>query len=254
MKKFILSGCNGRMGQVVSRLVTERHDCVITCGFDINTQMPENYPVLSEPAVFEGSADVVIDFSHPAFLEKVLDFSVSRKIPAVIATTGHSASQLEQIKEASSIIPIFRSANMSIGINLINELVKKAAVVLGNSFDIEIVEMHHNQKIDAPSGTALMIADSISSVKEQKPKYIYDRHSVRKKRETNEIGIHAIRGGTVVGEHEIIFAGGDEVITIKHSAASKQIFANGAINAALFLCEQKPGLYNMEDLILSNGG
>jgi 4-hydroxy-tetrahydrodipicolinate reductase len=254
MKRIILSGCNGKMGRVVSDAVLERHDCVVIAGFDINTGMTANYPVISDPSKFEGVADVIIDFSHPAFLQTLLAFATARKIPAVIATTGLNSAQTEQLKVASAAVPIFSSANMSLGVNLVTELAKKAAAVLGDSFDIEIVEMHHNQKLDAPSGTALMIADSISSVLQQEPQYIYDRHSVRRKREKNEIGIHAVRGGTIVGEHEIIFAGKDELITIKHSAMSKQIFATGAVNAALFLCGQKPGLYNMGDLVSSIGG
>jgi 4-hydroxy-tetrahydrodipicolinate reductase len=254
MKRIILSGCNGKMGHVISEAVLERHDCVIISGFDISTETAEEYPVLSDPSKFEGVADVIIDFSHPVFLAKLLAFVATRKIPAVIATTGLSSSQIDQLKETSKSVPIFFSANMSLGINLINELAKKAAAVLRDSFDIEILEMHHNQKLDAPSGTALMIADSISSVLRQKPQYIYDRHSVRRKREKNEIGIHAVRGGTIVGEHEVIFAGNDEVITIRHSAMSKHVFATGAINAALFLCEQKPGLYDMGDLVSFMGG
>ena len=251
MRRIILSGCNGRMGSVVSQAVLERHDCVIISGFDLHTEMTHEYRVFAEPSEFEGTADVIIDFSNPSFLPKLLAFSTSRRIPAVIATTGLSAEQKQMLQDASRSVPIFFSANMSLGVNLIIELAKKAAAVLGGSFDIEIIEKHHNQKIDAPSGTALMLADGISSVLAQKPQYIYDRHSIRKKREKNEIGIHSVRGGTIVGEHEVLFAGNDEMVSIKHTATSKQVFATGAINAALFLCGQQPGMYNMGDLVSS---
>ena len=254
MKRIILSGCNGKMGKVVSEIILERHDCVIIAGFDINTVKREDYSVFADPMQFEGNADVLIDFSHPSFLSKVLNFSLARKIPAVIATTGLNLAQIERLEEVSKSVPVFYTSNMSLGVNLIIELAKKAAAVLSESFDIEIIEMHHNQKIDAPSGTALMIADSISSVLAKEPQYIYDRHSQRKKRDKNEIGIHAVRGGTIVGEHEIIFAGKDEVVTIRHSAMSKNIFAVGAVNAAIFLSMQKPGIYNMGDLVSSVGG
>ena len=167
----------------------------------------------------------------------------------MIATTGLSEEQIEQIRQTAKIIPVFFSANMSLGISLLCELAKKAAKVLGSDFDIEIVEKHHNRKVDAPSGTALMLADAVCEELEHQPQYIYDRHSRRAARSKNEIGIHSIRGGTIVGEHDIIFAGHDEVITLSHSAASKEVFAQGAVNAALFLVNQKPGLYNMGDLV-----
>ncbi|MEG6572087.1 4-hydroxy-tetrahydrodipicolinate reductase [[Clostridium] cellulosi] len=254
MVRIILSGCNGKMGHVVSNVVSERDDCQIVAGFDIDSDIKEPFPVVSDPDHFDGKADVIIDFSHPSFLSKLLSFAKKNKIPAVIATTGMTDEQIEAIKEASKEIPIFFSANMSLGVNLILNLAKKAAAVLSPDFDIEIIEKHHNQKIDAPSGTALMIADSISSVLEHKPEYIFDRHSSREKRSKDEIGIHSIRGGTIVGEHDILFAGKDEVIEIKHTAMSKQIFAVGAVNAAIFLTKSKPGLYNMSDLIASIGG
>jgi 4-hydroxy-tetrahydrodipicolinate reductase len=254
MKRIILSGCNGHMGHVISQTVSERGDCVIVAGFDIDIAVKESFPVLADPPQFDGNADVIIDFSHPSFLPKLLAFAKERHIPAVIATTGMDSKQLEQIKAASKEIPLFFSANMSLGVNLLVNLAKKAAAVLSDNFDIEIVEMHHNQKLDAPSGTALMIADGISSVLDQKPEYVYERHSKREKRSKNEIGIHSVRGGTVVGEHEVIFAGKDEIVTLKHSAMSKQIFATGAINAALFLAGKTPGLYDMGDLVNSIGG
>lgn len=254
MKRILLSGCNGKMGQVVSQTAAERDDCEIIAGFDIHTESKNTYPVYTDPEEFAGEADVLIDFSHPAYFPKVLSFAAARHIPAVIATTGLSDEQRGQLRQLSETVPVFSSANMSLGVNLLLELCKKAAAVLSNTFDIEIVEMHHNQKIDAPSGTALMLANGISSVLPQKPQYVYDRHSQRKKREKQEIGIHSVRGGTIVGEHEVLFAGTDEVITIRHSAASKRIFAAGAVNAALFLSIQKPGLYDMSHLVSAIGG
>ena len=205
------------------------------------------------PANFTGEADAVIDFSSPAALDGLLAFALERKVPLVLATTGYSDEQLAQIDEASKRIPIFRSANMSLGINVLLELVKKAAAVLGDSYDIEIVEKHHNRKVDAPSGTALMIADAAASALNFKPEYVYERHSVRQSRDKKEIGISAVRGGTIVGIHEIMFAGRDEIIEIKHTAMSREIFANGAVKAAKFLAGMsKPGMYDMSMLVENN--
>lgn len=242
------------MGRVVAETIKDRKDCMVVAGFDVNSGVKENYPVMSDPAQLESGADVIIDFSHPSFLPKLLDFAVGRRIPAVIATTGMNDDNVRSIQAASAIIPVFFSANMSLGVNLIAGLAKKAVSVLGGGFDVEIVEMHHNKKVDAPSGTALMLADEISSAMENRPEYVYDRHCRHEKRKPDELGIHSVRGGTIVGEHEIIFAGNDEVITIKHSAMSKQIFATGAVNAALFLAGREPGLYDMGDLVESSGG
>jgi 4-hydroxy-tetrahydrodipicolinate reductase len=249
VKRIILSGCNGKMGRTISESISERKDCIVVAGFDINIELKQEYPVLSDPKDYDGNADVIIDFSHPAFLTKLLEFALKRNMPVVIATTGLSDEQVEKVKAAALHIPVFYSRNMSIGVNLLIELAKKAAEVLSSSFDIEIIEMHHNQKVDAPSGTALMLADAVSSVLDEKPEYKYDRQCERKKREKNEIGIHSVRGGTIVGEHEIMFAGKDEIIRISHSAMSKQVFATGAINAALFLANREPGLYSMSDLV-----
>ncbi len=251
MKNLILNGCNGHMGRVITRCVNERSDCSIIAGFDINDKSYDVYPVYTSPDEFEGKADAIIDFSHPSALYPLLNYAVKNNIPAVISTTGLNEEMIHAVHQASKDIPVFFSANMSIGVNLLCELAKSAAAVLGKSFDIEIIEQHHNQKIDAPSGTALMLADSISSVLEEPARYMYDRHSQRKKREKNEIGIHSVRGGTIVGDHEIIFAGRDEVISLRHTAQSKDIFAEGSINAALFLCDKEPGLYNMKDLVLA---
>lgn len=249
MIKIIMNGCNGKMGQVISRLISKRGDCEITAGFDITDNIKNSYPVFANPADFTGDADVLIDFSHPSALKPILDFCKYRRIPAVIATTGLSNEQKNELTAAAESIGIFFSANMSLGINLLISLAKKATAILEDSFDIEIVEKHHNQKIDAPSGTALAIADGISDALSTPPEYVYDRHNVRQKRKKTEIGIHAIRGGTIVGEHSVIFAGNDEVIELKHSAASKEVFAVGAIKAALFIADKQKGMYDMDDLI-----
>lgn len=249
MTKIIMNGCNGKMGQVITRLVSEDKDCEIVAGFDINNSIPNSYPVFTDPNEFTGEADVVIDFSHPSALGKVLDFCKARKIPAVIATTGFDAEHKKMMAEASKEIGVFFSANMSLGINLLIDLAKKAAKLLEGNFDIEIIEKHHNQKIDAPSGTALAIADAVADTLSYPAEYVYDRHSQRKKRSKNEIGLHAVRGGTIVGEHEVIFAGNDEVIELKHSAASKEVFAVGAVKAGKFLAGKSAGMYSMKDII-----
>ena len=251
MTKIILSGCNGKMGKVINQLVSELDDCEIVAGFDILVEEKNNFPVYQNPQDCKESADVIIDFSHPDSLKKLLPFAMSKHMPIVVATTGLSQQQTYELKEISKHIPVFFSANMSLGINVLLDLVIKAAKVLSDSFDIEIIEKHHNQKIDAPSGTALAIANEITSNLQETKEYVYDRHSVRKKRNKKEIGIHAVRGGTIVGEHSVIFAGNDEIIEIKHTATSKEIFATGAIKAAKFLINKKPGMYDMKDLVSS---
>lgn len=249
MKRIILSGCNGQMGKAITKCVMERDDCEIVAGIDFNTERYSDFPVFSSINECTVAADVVIDFSHPSALSPLLAYCKANKYPAVIATTGLSCEQKTEIEEASKEIPVFFSANMSIGVSLLSELAKTAAKVLGGGFDIEIVEAHHNKKVDAPSGTALMLADAISDALEEKPVYEFDRHSKREKRTKNEIGIHSVRGGTIVGEHEIIFAGHDEMIKLTHVAASKEIFAVGAVNAGVFLCGKAPALYNMGDMV-----
>ncbi len=251
MTRIIMNGCNGKMGQVITRLVNEDNECEIAAGFDINDTIENPYPVFSKPDDFSGEADVVIDFSHPSSLTTILSFCKKRKMPIIICTTGLSDEQKKEFEAASKEIPVFFSANMSLGINLLIALAKKAAKLLEGNFDIEIVERHHNQKIDAPSGTALAIADAIDETLSYPAEYVYDRHSVRRKRKKTEIGLHAVRGGTIVGDHDIIFAGNDEVIELKHSAASKEVFAVGAIKAAKFITDKPAGMYNMSD-ILSN--
>lgn len=253
MTGILLSGCNGKMGNAVTKSVAETDNCEIIGGIDIYAESLNGYPVFSSPANVSNEitekADVIIDFSNPGALAGLLEYAVRNSIPAVISTTGLNDAQLNLIRDASEKIPVFFSANMSLGVNLVCELAKKAANVLGDSFDIEIVEMHHNQKIDAPSGTALMIADSIKEELDDDVKYEYDRHSKREKRTKKEIGIHAVRGGTITGEHQVIFAGHDEIITISHSARSKELFATGAVSAAKFICGKPAGLYKMSDML-----
>ena len=250
MVKIMLCGCQGKMGHVIEDCVASREDCRIIAGVDINTADQREFPVYEKPELSAEKPDVVIDYSHPSSLEGLLAYGIQNHVPLVIATTGYHPEQIAKIEEASKQIPVFFSFNMSLGVNLLAELAKKAAQVLGGQFDIEIVEKHHTRKLDAPSGTALMLADAINETLGGQEVYTYDRHSVRKKREKNEIGIHSVRGGTIVGEHEIIFAGRDEVITLSHSAMSREIFAVGSLNAAVFLSGKKDaGLYRMSDLI-----
>lgn len=250
MLKIIISGCNGHMGQVVESLCSADPTVEVAAGFDVLGTSDRPYPVLSAPAQFAGQADAVIDFSSPAALDGLLEFAKQRKIPLVLATTGYTPEQAAQIGAAALEVPIFRSANMSLGVNVLLELVKKAACVLGGSYDIEIVERHHTRKVDAPSGTALMIADAAAHSCGHPTEYVFQRHSVRRPRDKKEIGISSVRGGTIVGEHEIIFAGHDEVIEIKHTALSREIFAQGALEAAKFMASvTAPGLYDMSWLM-----
>lgn len=246
--KIILSGCSGKMGQVIARTVAERDGCEIVAGLDRVADSTGAFPVFAT-ADIDIPADIIIDFSHPAMLQTVLTLAEGRHLPVIIATTGLSDEQLAAVRALSEKVPVFFSANMSIGVNLLSALVEKAARVLGNDFDIEIVERHHNQKVDAPSGTALMLADAAKAGLSFEPHYVYDRHSVRQKREKTEIGISSVRAGTIVGEHEVIFGGRDEVITLSHLAMSKEIFAVGALNAAAFLVGKPAGLYSMKDML-----
>ena len=250
MTDIILCGCGGKMGLAVRTLISGREDCRIVAGVDLAQKLSLEFPVYAALGAVNEPAQVIIDFSHPTALTDILEYCRSHKgVSAVLCTTGYTEKQVEEIQEAAKKIPVFYSRNMSLGINLLIELAKKAATALGDAFDIEILEMHHNQKIDAPSGTALMLADALNEVRQNDLKYTYDRHSQRKKRETNEVGIHSVRGGTIVGEHQVIFAGNHEVITLTHSAQSKELFASGAVNAALFMNGRLPGLYDMSNLI-----
>lgn len=252
MTRIIISGIHGKMGQVILACSTKRNDCTVVGGVDVADSEYKPIPVFKSATEIGVKCDVIIDFSHPAALDSLLTYAKESGKPLVICTTGYTSEQIEKIKKASEFSPIFFSGNMSLGINLMIELSKKAQNVFSTNFDVEIIEKHHNQKIDAPSGTALMIADGISSVRCDNPKYIYDRHSYRKPRSKNEIGIHSIRGGTIVGEHEVIFAGHDEIFSIKHIAQSKEIFATGSINAAIFLKDKPAGLYDMSDMLRDN--
>ena len=250
MTNIILCGCNGKMGAAVQNFVSQREDCAIVAGVDLSEKANGAFPVYSSLGEVKEFAQVVVDFSHPSALSSILDFCRSHPgTAAVLCTTGYSAEQTKEIQEAAKELPLFYSRNMSLGVNLLIELAKKAEAVLGDTFDVEIVEMHHNQKIDAPSGTALMIADAINQERDESMQYVYDRHSQRKKREKREIGLHSVRGGTIVGEHQVIFAGQSEVLTLSHSAQSKELFASGAVNAAVFMEGKTPGLYDMSHLI-----
>ena len=247
--KIIICGCNGKMGKAVVESVEKFENSVVVAGVDINHSESNEFPVFESIEKVNLSADVIIDFSHPSALSSILEYSEKNKIPAVICTTGLSGDQIEDIKKVAHEVPIFYSRNMSLGINLLLELAKTATKVLGENFDIEIIEKHHNQKIDAPSGTAMMIAEEISETLNNNTRYVFDRTQRRSPRSKNEIGIHSVRGGSIPGEHEIIFAGKDEIITLSHHAGSRNIFALGALHAAKFIYTQSPGLYSMKDMI-----
>ena len=248
MIKVILSGCGGRMGKAVAAAVG--NEVRIVAGVDINAASIDasDFPIYESITEFSDKADVIVDFSHHSALPSLLDYAKATKTPVVVATTGHTDEELALMREAAKSVAIFHSGNFSIGINLIINLAKQAARTLGADFDIEIIEKHHNKKLDAPSGTALMIANAVADERNES-EYIYDRHSVRKAREPKEIGIHSVRGGSIVGEHEVIFAGANELVSISHSAASREIFANGALRAAIYLAGKSAGLYSMTDLI-----
>ena len=249
MTRIILCGANGKMGKVISDCCNENSEYKIVAGVDVRNEMYADFPVYASIADVAEEADTIIDFSHPSALSSVLEFAVSENLPAVIATTGLSPDQTALVKETGKKVPVFFTANMSLGVNLMVALSKKATQVLGGNFDIEIIEKHHNQKIDAPSGTALMLADAINAELDNSVQYMFDRHSRRIKRAKNEIGIHSVRGGTIVGEHEVIFAGRDETLSIVHSATSKEVFAVGALKAAAFISGKAAGLYDMSDMI-----
>lgn len=249
MIRVILTGCCGKMGHNITDAVSARDDMEICAGLDL-CKCDYSYPVFSSLEELKDiPADVVIDFSNPALTDSLIEFCRERKLALIECTTGLSESQKAELVSLSETVPVFSSGNMSLGINLLIELSKAAAKVLGDNFDIEIVEAHHNLKIDAPSGTAYMIADAINDELDEKASYEYNRHDKREKRPKNEIGIHSIRGGTIVGEHEVIFAGNDEILKISHSARSKALFATGAVNAAAFIIGKNAGMYTMSDMI-----
>ncbi len=251
MTNIILCGCGGRMGQAIVRATEGSQTCRIVAGVDVNADAVApvcSFPVYGTISEFPGKADVIVDFSHHTALIPLADYAKATGTPLVVATTGHTEEERAYMDQAAKEVALFFSGNMSIGINLLIELCRQAAATLGESFDVEIVEKHHNQKLDAPSGTALMIADALREERNE-TEYVYDRHSVRQRRESREIGIHSIRGGTIVGEHEVIFAGNQETVTLTHTATSREIFANGALKAAVYLAGKPAGLYNMSDLI-----
>lgn len=248
MIKVILCGASGKMGNFISSTAAKDEKMEIVAGVD-KFNCGQSFPIFDSFKKVNVDADVIIDFSNPILLDDMLEFATAKKIPLVIATTGYSEAQIEKIKNAAREIPLFFTFNMSIGVNLICSLAKKAAAVLGDDFDIEIIEKHHNQKLDAPSGTAIMLANAVNSVFEDNKVYEYDRHSKRQKRSKNEIGIHSIRGGTIVGEHDVIFAGHDEIVTVSHTALSREVFATGAIKAAKFLFDKTAGLYDMNSIM-----
>ncbi|MBQ8802254.1 MAG: 4-hydroxy-tetrahydrodipicolinate reductase [Tyzzerella sp.] len=250
MVRLIMHGCNGKMGQTISRIVKEDSSAEIVAGIDKYMGIANEYPVFESIEKCDVEADVIIDFSNAAAVDGLLDYCAEKKMPVVLCTTGLSEAQLQKVKETSEQAAVLKSANMSLGVNMLLKLLKDATSVLAPAgFDIEIVEKHHNLKVDAPSGTALAMADSMNEVLNQEYAYTYDRSQVRKKREKKEIGIMAVRGGTIVGEHEVIFAGEDEVIEFKHTAHSKAVFAKGAVEAGKFLKGKEPGMYDMKDVI-----
>lgn len=250
MVRIIMHGCNGHMGQVISGLVEKDAEAEIVAGIDVADQGKNSYPVFPDIEVCNVEADVIIDFSSAKAVDKLLDYSAKREIPAVVCTTGLSEEQLAHLEETSKKVAILKSANMSLGINTLLKLIQDAAKVLAKAgFDMEIVEKHHNLKVDAPSGTALALADSLNEAMDGEYHYVYDRSQRRERRDSKEIGISAVRGGTIVGEHEVIFAGPDEVIEFKHTAYSKAVFGKGAVEAAKFLAGKPAGKYDMSDVI-----
>ncbi len=248
MLKAILVGASGKMGGFITDCAAADTDIEIVAGVD-KINVGQKYPVFPTFDNINVKADVIIDFSNVALIDSILDYAIKTNTAVVIATTGYNDAQIAKIKAAAEKIPVFFTFNMSIGVNLLCSLAKKTAKVLGSDFDVEIIEKHHNLKIDAPSGTAIMLANAVNSEFDDKYNYEYDRHSKRAKRPKNEIGIHSVRGGTIVGEHDVIFAGRDEVITLSHQATSKEVFAVGAIRAAKFISTKNPGLYDMNDVM-----
>lgn len=251
MTRVIMHGCNGKMGQMITQIIAQDSEIEIVAGIDISDHIKNTYPVFTDISKCDAAADVVIDFCAASAVDALLDFCVERQLPCVLCTTGLSEAQLAKVEEASKKVAVLKSANMSLGINMLFKLLKEAAGILAPAgFDIEIVEKHHNLKVDAPSGTALALADAINEEFDNSYEYVYDRSQVRKKRDSKEIGISAVRGGTIVGDHDIIFAGNDEVITFSHRAYSKAVFAKGAVQAAKFLKGKSAGRYDMKDVIL----
>ena len=250
MVKVIMHGCNGHMGRVVTDICSKDENTKIVAGIDPYTGVPNEYPVFESLDKCDIEADVIIDFSNASSIEALIKYAVSTSTPVVLCTTGLSDEQLGEVEDASAKVAILKSANMSLGINTLMDLVKKAAnIFVEAGYDIEIVEKHHNRKVDAPSGTAIALADSINEEYDNSYEYVYDRSTRREKRPEKEIGISAVRGGTIVGDHDVIFAGMDEVITLSHTAYSRSVFAKGAVEAAKFLAGKPAGMYDMKDVI-----
>ena len=249
MLNILLSGVGGAMGHMLQAIIGEDPDCQIVAGFDINTDQDTPFPVYSDLSQCAEKADVIIDFSHYKAFDSIFGYARDTKTPIVIATTGLSEANLADIEAGSKEFPVFRTANMSLGINLLAKALRDMAGALEDGFDIEIIEKHHNKKADAPSGTALLLADAVNDGLENKKDYTFGRYGRDCKRNPQELGIHAVRGGTIPGEHTVLFAGNDELIEIRHTALSKKVFASGAVTAAKYLVDQAPGLYNMEMLI-----
>jgi len=250
MTRIIMHGCNGKMGQVITGICNEDSNVEIVAGIDVIDNRDNGYPVFTDINACDVEADVIVDFAAAVAVDKLLDYAVAKSIPVVLCTTGLSPEQLNKVSQTSEKVAVLKSANMSLGINTIMKLLKDAIAVFGPAgYDVEIVEKHHNLKVDAPSGTALALADSINEASNNQYEYIYDRSQTRQKRDKKELGISAVRGGTIVGEHEVLFAGIDEVIEIKHTAYSKSVFAKGAVEAAKFLAGKSAGMYNMSDVI-----
>lgn len=250
MTRAIMHGCNGHMGRVITDICKNDENIEIVAGIDLFDGIENDYPVFKTLDDCDVDADVIIDFCSAKAVDGLLDYCEKTKMPVVLCTTGLSDEQIARVSQVAKTVPVLRSANMSLGINTLMDLLKKATAVFADAgFDVEIVEKHHNQKLDAPSGTALALADSINEVLNNEYAYKYDRSQERKKREKKEIGISAVRGGNIVGEHEVIFAGTDEVITFKHTAYSKGVFAKGAVEAAKFMKGKIAGLYDMKDVI-----
>lgn len=249
MLNILLSGVSGAMGGILQDIINANEDMTIVAGYDATPPSNLSFPVYSDLSKFTGKADIIIDFSHFKAFPGIFKYASQNKVPLVIATTGLSDEDLAQINEGSKTFPIFKTANMSLGINLLAKALKDISKQLEASFDIEIIEKHHNKKIDAPSGTALLLADAVNDSLENKKEYTYGRYGRDAKREVNEMGIHAIRGGTIPGEHTVIFAGNDEIIEFKHSALSKKVFGEGAVKAARYIANKAPGLYDMTMLI-----
>ena len=249
MTEIVIQGIGGRMGHVLCDMIAQREDCCVVAGIDMKDGEQNGIPVYDSLEKLNGKGDVIIDFSSPAAVEKALPYCQTHKLPIVVCTTGLSEELQLKVVQLSRSVPVFKSANMSMGINVLAELCKRASAVLGINYDIEIVEQHHHNKLDAPSGTALMIANAINEEAGDKYEYVYDRHAVRQKRGAKELGISSVRGGGIVGEHDVLFCGPEEVLTLSHSAGSRGVFADGAVQAALYVAGREPGYYTMTDLL-----